>query len=934
MRFSGSGWAAVLFGAQLALAGVAQAEADLAAARRAEQREDWTAALLEYESVYDSTCTDEATRAELRRKFAKLRAKVPANSDPAKAGVWKVKAFAFRELDFSWKDKQGKDHHAQYRYREDELDRLRRGMAGFAGRVWDFTSGNLRIDWDLKIIDTPLKQLDGEDSFWPGPDACMPHLAGLERGDMDTVMVFVKVFGDAAKGEASDEVPQMLLGGAIGISDPLTKGATYIGFNWGTGTADNEPDGEPMLHEWLHSAQWGLEDFQGYPRGLMFTSDGGRMEGETGGDACYRRQPSETSWMRFYSHLMRDHVTRRMWRELTLRHPPENVWLKEYPVAPYVDAAQAHCPWPKMSHYLQPWRSYLETRSGHEFLNGIGINLHIPADTEELAIRLLAETGFKTFRIEIGWGEMNWHETALNNEERFRRKLALCARYGIRPTLLLNAHQGVPCPVLFFERELVADAPRGATTVRLNSVKDLVVGRSGFNGLSDYWAAEALITRVDAARNEVTLSKPLPKALKAGRVAMATLKYAPLHPAETPEFDETAAGWVCHALHVCRLAEEAGLKEFDVEIWNELTFGTHFLNINDYYDPEHPKVSKAQPDFLRKGGRCWELARRTAEAVKQQHPKTRVVWGFSNTTFFHCPVPELPPGIDGQSYHPYGTGTRKINGKQERPDQSPVEGYVPAYTLRMPEGWAPTFIQTECLIRHLAKYARLKTTAPGAQRFHHYITEHGVLPPECGITNEQGAWDLKALCATRSFALWLNKGIDALHYFDAYEDKATSFGVLPLDLKQLANDARFADVATPPMRAISNLVGAFQGSVPLQETDPLDVEATALGPQTKVFEGDATHPPLWHREVLAVLPFQVNPDKHAVILYVMTRDVTQPFGARKFRLKFQGVKGHEVKGVDVLTGKDFEVQVKEADGASLVMMVEVSDKPAVVTIGK
>ena len=47
-------------------------------------------------------------------------------------GVWKVKAFAFRELDFSWKDKQGKDHHAQYRYREDELDLDAAGVPGEA----------------------------------------------------------------------------------------------------------------------------------------------------------------------------------------------------------------------------------------------------------------------------------------------------------------------------------------------------------------------------------------------------------------------------------------------------------------------------------------------------------------------------------------------------------------------------------------------------------------------------------------------------------------------------------------------------------------------------------------------------------------------------------------------------------------------------------
>lgn len=49
-----------------------------------------------------------------------------------------------------------------------------------------------------------------------------------------------------------------------------------------------------------------------------------------------------------------------------------------YPVAPYIDPAQLECRWPALSHYLQPWRGFMETRSGRAFLDGIGVNLHIP----------------------------------------------------------------------------------------------------------------------------------------------------------------------------------------------------------------------------------------------------------------------------------------------------------------------------------------------------------------------------------------------------------------------------------------------------------------------------------------------------------------------------------------------------------------------------
>jgi hypothetical protein len=311
-----------------------------------------------------------------------------------------------------------------------------------------------------------------------------------------------------------------------------------------------------------------------------------------------------------------------------------------------------------------------------------------------------------------------------------------------------------------------------------------------------------------------------------------------------------------------------------------------------------------------------------------------VIWGFSNTTFYHCRIDRLPLGTDGQSYHPYGTGTRKFTGVQERQDQPPVEGFVPSYEIRMMEGWAPTFIQTECLIRHLRPDVRLATKAPGVDRFYHYMTEHGVLPPECGVTDEAGAWQLKALCATRSFCLWLNKGIDVVHYFVAHEDKATSFGVLPTNLKSLAAQAVFDDVATPPMRAVRNLARAFAGSVPMDKTDALGVDVVSLGPESKVFEGNATHPPLWHRDVLAVLPFQVNPQKHAVAVYVMTRDAVKTFAPETFRLTFRGVKGYRVSAVDVLSGTVVAVKARAVGADQVGVTLPVTQQPVVLTIEK
>ena len=82
---------------------------------------------------------------------------------------------------------------------------------------------------------------------------------------------------------------------------------------------------------------------------------------------------------------------------------------------------------------------FLETRRGYDFVRGIGINYNVPGN-DDLAVRLLAESGFKCFRIEIGWSSVEWDEQHLSNEARWRHVLALCKEYGIRPVLLLNAN--------------------------------------------------------------------------------------------------------------------------------------------------------------------------------------------------------------------------------------------------------------------------------------------------------------------------------------------------------------------------------------------------------------------------------------------------------------------------------------------------------------
>lgn len=609
---------------------------------------------------------------------------------------------------------------------------------------------------------------------------------------------------------------------------------------------------------------------------------------------------------------------------------PAILLAQENPVSPYTDPAQLKCPQPKHSFYLEPWRAFLETRPAETFVHGIGINYNLPPSADDWAVRVLAESGFKSFRIEIGWDSVSWDETHLNNEKRLHHLLELCKQYGVRPNLLLNANHGAPCPVKFFEKRVAEDAPLGSRTVKFSDTKDLVIGHSGINHLTESVAAEGLITAINPSTGECQLSKPLTKGFKKDQmVKMATLKYAPLFPVGTPEFEDTARGWLRYAALVTDAASAAGIDQFDVEIWNELSFGSYFTEASHYYNPlPYPKPK----NFLLPGGCCWELARRTVESVKKTHPQARLIWGFSNTTFFHCPIPKLPPRMDGQSYHPYGTGTRTYPKDEDQP-QFNLEHFTPTMTTRLPEGWAHLYVKTETLMRLLNPEAR-QSHPPETEHFHHYITEHGVVPGECGITDPAGCWDIKTKCALRSFCLWINKGIDTLDYFCAYDRESGGMGLLPSDIKKIPADAKWEDVATPPLKAVRNLVHAFDGAPPIEQTRALQVEVTELGEPRKIFDGDGNHPPLWQRQAFAVLPFQVDPHRFVIAVYAMTYDATKHFEPEPYRVTIHGLPGSvESAGLyDPITDSKPKLDSKAVGADGLQVEFAATDCPQLLTI--
>jgi hypothetical protein len=450
---------------------------------------------------------------------------------------------------------------------------------------------------------------------------------------------------------------------------------------------------------------------------------------------------------------------------------------------------------------------------------------------------------------------------------------------GLRPLILLNANHLEPCPVKWRELIAVRNAAAGSRSLLaqgdLEGVEPLA---ASLMSLADGTSPGPLIERYSHEDPRVLeLSKPLVRAVRAGeRLKVAVLAYPPLHPVGTPEFERTVGGWLRYvALVATFVARHYGSDEFDVEIWNETTFGSGFLDIDNYRAPLSPS---RMPEPFHRGGRVWELAQRTVTALHRDHPDVRVIWGFSNTSFFHVSIPELPHGLDGQSYHPYGTGRRCPADLVRGRERFNLDGRVPPGCIVQPEGYAHGWQQTESLLRLIAPGVR-ETHPPGSDSFAHYITEHGFNPAELGITDSGDARVAKAKFLLRAPLLWLNKGLTGLYVYNAYGGDDLGFGLFE----------RGGGVSGG-LRALRRLTGRFAGATaiaaPRQLTLAVEREAAA-----GVTAGGNRGNVLPQQDAVALLPFQVNAHKFIVGAYVMTQDFPAALAAQPYVITISGVHG-------------------------------------------
>lgn len=459
-------------------------------------------------------------------------------------------------------------------------------------------------------------------------------------------------------------------------------------------------------------------------------------------------------------------------------------------VGPYEDPAQVPPPFGVMSYYSQPWRGYMDTWPASKWLalpgaGWGGDDKYAPAMAE-----LMGECGIRYARVEIGWGSLGMNDALpADTRARYTRLLQTFQKNGIRPLFLLNAHHGAPCPMRSFDATLAFAARKGDRTVHFAPQTNLRAGYTGFARLTDYVAAFPLVTQI-ADDGAAELSAPLPKDLPAGRIGLEELKYLPLQGTRlkdgtpVPEAQETAQGWLRYAAAIGGLARAALGTEgradsgFDVEVWNELTFGSNFLDINHYYDP---KREYAEPLTYRKT-RAWTTALRPDARLDFEQKgyevllpmtvdyfgdprngfhKVAVISGFSNQWPWNSGS-SLWDGQAGLSKH-YYTGSSLRESSADHPfagrDHTTVDAlghldgthagndwntivpgtnFVPTLTTAFPE-WSHSAFQTETIQRDLFPDSRRTNTPDRMGRYGRYTHDGDFRTPRYWQTETN--WD-------------------------------------------------------------------------------------------------------------------------------------------------------------------------------------------------
>jgi len=602
---------------------------------------------------------------------------------------------------------------------------------------------------------------------------------------------------------------------------------------------------------------------------------------------------------------------------------------------PYEDPLQAQVAFGRRSFFLAPWRAWMDTWPASRYLECLGVNYNVGTKEADAVAAVLAEAGIRSARVEIGMGSFKYEDPAqLSDPAGVRQRLAALKKCGIRPLILLNANSGWPCPAMRTDVKLLKDAAQGARELFIDKTDDLRPGYTGLRGMA-YQIAFPLITRVDKDTGRCDLSAPLPKPLAAGRLELYTLKYAPFggeflaDGKPNPAARETVDGWMTYVAAICCFAKEALGTEgaadagFDLEVWNEYTFGSQYLDDKNYYTPPReyrkPRFTYKGKDFNHEV--ILPMTVDYANDPANKLPGVVVISGLANQRPWDNGT-DLWPGQTGFSRH-YYCGLRpsgEFDGREGllspetdksknhipinalgKPDAA-REGDPPAFTpvlrISMPEVWFYGY-KTELMAREVLPWPDVmkghgRYSHPGTGRpAQVWQTEFNLdrQPWASELMKQTGAakndprlaalmHHVGAKALLRTYIFQGHKGVHTIEVFAARGDDI-NLGVIPTAFFDTLKKENFqlTDVVRAlrgkQLDAVGRATKLMRTGKAIQTARPLSVARLVEEKPRLVFRGDGSpeHPDRFNRDDFACLPYQLAADRFAVAYYVVTRNL-------------------------------------------------------------
>jgi hypothetical protein len=418
-----------------------------------------------------------------------------------------------------------------------------------------------------------------------------------------------------------------------------------------------------------------------------------------------------------------------------------------------------------------------------------------------------------------------------------------------------------------------------------------------------------------------------------------------------------------------------GSQDFDVEIWNEIHFNSEFLDIDEYYSPDIDQGSGDVTEAI--------LARTVAWMRTPANGLMNVGVGNGFASQRHDDAGSTsPPGLTALSKHPYlyggvrrfppadVDGIRPLDAQGD-PDGTQDESgdwfelFTPSYADFHPERYLWATEKTSSLdmdefVRDLSPHTTFvngvahgrETHPPGAAPPGVWVTEMNLVPQDAssfGVTGGDRV-HMQAKSTLRTLTSFVNKGVSAVYMFAAtFQNYAL---IDPAFFTALAQTGTYPGdgAGGEVMDAVKRLTDGFAGAAPIAQPRSLSLDHVGDYAGNVQFAGDGTpdHPPLHNRDVLAFLPFQVNPQRFVVAVYVMTSNLATKYDAtaprtdptrfdmpeETYRLTIGGTggAGTTVSATDPLTGQTVPVTVISSEADRLVVELPVTDSPRLIAI--